>query len=174
MKKIMMMTMLMTIAITVNAMTYNEAHNEALFLTDKMAYELGLNDAQYEAVYQINLDYLMGLNSRADLYGARWSVRDRCLVRVLTPAQYRLFLNRGYFYRPVSWGRNAWVFNIYSRYHRNHYFHHRPLVAHGRALPPRHGHGTDMAPGRGNHGHHSPGHAGPAPRGGNHHGPHRR
>ena len=67
MKKMIFMAMMMTIAISANAMTYNEARNEALFLTDKMAYELGLNDAQYDAVYNINLDYLMGLNARADL-----------------------------------------------------------------------------------------------------------
>ena len=72
MKKMIFMAMMMTIAISANAMTYNEARNEALFLTDKMAYELGLNDAQYDAVYNINLDYLMGLNARADAT-AVWS-----------------------------------------------------------------------------------------------------
>ena len=34
-----------------NAMNYNAAKNEALFLSDKMAYELNLTAAQYEAVY---------------------------------------------------------------------------------------------------------------------------
>ena len=45
-----------------NAMSYNAAKHEALFLSDKMAYELNLTAAQYEAVYEINLDYLMSLN----------------------------------------------------------------------------------------------------------------
>ena len=38
---------------------YEEARRQALFLSDKMAYELGLSDAQYQAVYEINLDYLL-------------------------------------------------------------------------------------------------------------------
>ena len=171
MKKMILMVMMMTIAISTNAMTYNEARNEALFLTDKMAYELGLDDAQYDAVYNLNLDYLMGLNTRADLYGSRWSLRDRGLLRVLTPAQYRLYVNRGYFYRPVSWGRNALVFNIYSHYNRNHYFRHRPPMAHHPVVAPHHGHGPGLASRHG----HNPGPGAPGPRhNGGHRGAHRR
>jgi len=58
----MFMAILMVMTITANAMSYNAAKNEALFLSDKMAYELDLTAAQYEAVYEINLDYLMSLN----------------------------------------------------------------------------------------------------------------
>ena len=137
MKKMMFMVMMMTIAISANAMTYNEARNEALFLSDKMAYELGLDEAQYEAVYNLNLDYLMGLNVRADLYGSRWSIRDRGLIRVLTPAQYNLYMTRSYFYRPVSWSGRTWVFSIYDRYHRNHFFRHHPPVAPRPLVTPR-------------------------------------
>lgn len=46
---------------------YEEARRQALFLSDKMAYELRLNDAQYAAVYEINLDYLLNLQE-ATLY----------------------------------------------------------------------------------------------------------
>ena len=35
-------------------MSYNAAKHEALFLSDKMAYELNLTAAQYEAVYEID------------------------------------------------------------------------------------------------------------------------
>ena len=49
-----------------NAMSYNAAKHEALFLSDKMAYELNLTAAQYEAVYEINLDYLMSLNGHGE------------------------------------------------------------------------------------------------------------
>ena len=34
-----------------------------------MAYELNLTNAQYEDVYEINLDYLMSVNGRNDAYG---------------------------------------------------------------------------------------------------------
>ena len=40
-----------------NAMSYEQARQEALYLTDKMAYELNLNDQQYNDAYEINLDY---------------------------------------------------------------------------------------------------------------------
>ena len=55
----MILAMMMVMTISANAMSYNAAKNEALFLSDKMAYELNLTAAQYEAVYEINLDYLM-------------------------------------------------------------------------------------------------------------------
>ena len=69
MKKMMIMAMMMAMTITANAMSYTAAKNEALFLSDKMAYELNLTDAQYDAVYEINLDYLMSVNGRNDAYG---------------------------------------------------------------------------------------------------------
>ena len=69
MKKIMFMAMMMAIAISAQAMPYNTARNEALFLSDKMAYELNLTDAQYEAVYEINLDYFLNINTQNDLFG---------------------------------------------------------------------------------------------------------
>ena len=42
---------------------------EALFLSDKMAYELNLSVQQYEAVYEINLDYMMALSVNDDIFG---------------------------------------------------------------------------------------------------------
>ena len=66
MKKLFFALMMMAVSTTTaNAMSYEQARNEALFLTDKMAYELNLNDEQYEAAYEINLDYLMGVTGRA-------------------------------------------------------------------------------------------------------------
>ena len=51
MKKMMILAMMMVMTISATAMSYNAAKNEALFLSDKMAYELNLTAAQYEAVY---------------------------------------------------------------------------------------------------------------------------
>ena len=42
MKKMMILAMMMVMTISANAMSYNAAKNEALFLSDKMAYELNL------------------------------------------------------------------------------------------------------------------------------------
>ena len=58
MKKMMTLVMMMVMTISAAAMSYNTARNEALFLSDKMAYELGLTNAQYEAVYDYR--YLRG------------------------------------------------------------------------------------------------------------------
>ena len=46
----MILAVMMVMTISANAMSYNAAKNEALFLSDKMAYELNLTAAQYEAV----------------------------------------------------------------------------------------------------------------------------
>ena len=67
MKKIMILAMLMVMTITANAMSYMEAKKEALYLSDKMAWELSLTNAQYDAVYEINLDYMMSVNGRNDV-----------------------------------------------------------------------------------------------------------
>ena len=72
----MILAMMMVMTISANAMSYNAAKNEALFLSDKMAYELNLTAAQYEAVYEINLDYLMSLNGHADVFGTWWNRRN--------------------------------------------------------------------------------------------------
>ena len=69
MKKMFFALMVMlTSTMAASAMSYEQARNEALFLTDKMAYELNLTDEQYEAAYEINLDYLMGVAGRDDIH----------------------------------------------------------------------------------------------------------
>ena len=47
---------LLAFAYQAKAMSFEQARQQALFLTDKMAYELNLTDDQYEAAYEINLD----------------------------------------------------------------------------------------------------------------------
>ena len=71
-----------------NAMSYNAAKHEALFLSDKMMFELNLTTAQYEAVYEINLDYLMSLNGHGDVFGIWWDRRNADLRYVLNSWQY--------------------------------------------------------------------------------------
>ena len=41
--------MVLGFMVTAGAMSYSQAREQALFLTDKMAYELNLTDDQYEA-----------------------------------------------------------------------------------------------------------------------------
>ena len=129
MKKIFTLAMIMTIAISANAMSYKEAKNEALFLSDKMAYELKLTDDQYDAVYEINLDYFMSVNGRNDLYGTWWNRRNTDLQYVLTVYQYNKYTGLSYFYRPLSWDAGRLTLNLYSHYtNKKHFYKGRPSV----------------------------------------------
>lgn len=107
---------------TASAMSYEQAREQALFLTDKMAYELNLTDDQYEAAYEVNLDYLMGINTYDDLYGVYWRQRNLDLSYILLDWQYRAFCDAHYFYRPLYWDGGFWHFGIYARYPRRDYF----------------------------------------------------
>lgn len=115
--------------VTVNAMSYEQARQQALFLTDKMAYELNLTNDQYEAAYEINLDYLIGVNTYDDLYGPYWRYRNVDLSYVLLDWQYRAYCAASYFYRPLYFSDGLWHFSIYARYpHRDYFYFDRPVV----------------------------------------------
>ena len=133
MKKIFTLAMMMVMTISAysamplgsskNAMSYNNAKNEALFLSDKMAYELNLTEAQYEDVYEINLDYLISVNGRNDAYGSWWKRRNNDLMYVLTAYQYEKYLKQSYFYRPLTWNNGGWTLNVYTHYsNKRHFF----------------------------------------------------
>jgi len=127
MKKIMIMAMMMAMAISAKAMSYKEAKYEALFLSDKMAYELNLSSAQYDDVYEINLDYLMSVNGYNDAYGKWWNRRNNDLKYVLSAYQYEKYMKLNYFYRPLSWEKGAWSFNVYNHYkNKNHFYKSNP------------------------------------------------
>ena len=124
----MILAVMMVMTISANAMSYNMAKNEALFLSDKMAWELNLTDAQYEAVYEINLDYLMSVDSRADVFGIWWDRRNADLRFVLNSWQYDKYVALSHFYRPLSWHNGAWTFAVYAHYDRGHFYKARPTV----------------------------------------------
>ncbi|MBR0272903.1 MAG: hypothetical protein IJQ59_02280 [Bacteroidaceae bacterium] len=127
MKKMMFVAMMMAMTITAHAMSYSAARNEALFLSDKMAYELNLTEAQYEAVYEINLDYMMSVSGRNDVFGTSWSRRNSDLQYVLTVHQYNQYVGLSYFYRPLNWKHGNWTFSIYNHYtDKQHFYKARP------------------------------------------------
>ena len=145
MKKMMIALLgMLTIAASGKAMSYEQARNEALFLTDKMAYELNLTDEQYEAAYEINLDYLMGVTSYDDVYGDYWERRNRDLSYILLDVQWQAYIAASYFYRPLYWDAGYWHFGIYARYpHRDYFFFGRPaFYATYRGAHAWHLHGT--------------------------------
>ena len=128
-KLISILMLLMAFTMSSNAMSYEQARQQALFLTDKMAYELNLTNDQYEAAYEINLDYLMSVNTVDHLYGAYWRYRNLDMSYVLLDWQYRAFCDAAYFYRPLYFNAGYWHFGIYARYpHRDYFYFDRPTV----------------------------------------------
>lgn len=105
-----------------SSMTYEQARDQALFLSDKMAYELNLTQEQYEACYEINLDYLMSVNTVDDVYAACWRQRCMDMQYIMYDWQYRSFCEANYFYRPLFWDGGYWHFGIYSYYPRRDFF----------------------------------------------------
>ena len=127
MKKMFFALMMLATTISAKAMSYEQARNEALFLTDKMAYELNLTEEQYEAAYEINLDYLMGVTGRTDVFGTYWERRNLDLSYILFDWQWNAFVAASYFYRPLYWEAGYWHFGIYLRYpHRDYFYFGRP------------------------------------------------
>ena len=126
-KFILALTMLFTLMVSASAMSYEQARQQALFLTDKMAYELNLTDEQYEAAYEINLDYLMSINDYNDVYNVYWTQRNLDLSYILLDWQYRAYCSANYFYRPLYWDDGYWRFRVYARYpHRDYFYFGRP------------------------------------------------
>jgi len=128
MKRLVLSLMMLTLLVgSASAMSYKTAREQALFLTDKMAYELNLYDDQYNACYEINLDYIMCVDTYSDLFGTFWTRRNTELSYVLTAEQYQVYLTLEYFYRPISYVGKRFVFSIFDRYPKGRYF---------RAAPP--------------------------------------
>ncbi len=126
-KFIFALTALLTITLSANAMSYERARRQALFLTDKMAYELNLTEEQYEAAYEINLDYLLGVDDRRDVFGIYWRQRNLDLSYILYDWQYQAYCEAAYFYRPLYWDSGYWRFRIYARYpHRDYFYYGQP------------------------------------------------
>ena len=120
MKKIIISLMLsMAAFLGANAMSFSRAQEEALYLTDKMAYELNLDEQQYNDAYEINLDYFLSIGSPSDLDGIYYDYRLNDLRCILHDWQYSLLTAADYFLRPLAWRAGAWYFPVYSYYRRN-------------------------------------------------------
>lgn len=104
----------------VSAQRLTDISVEAQYITDKMAVELGLNSYQRNSILQFNLSYLNGITSYRDIGARIWKQRNRQLKAVLSSAQWRMYQDAYYFYRPIGWKDGAYVHNIYAKYPRRH------------------------------------------------------
>ena len=120
-------------SVSMAAMSNSRVRKETRFLTDKMAYELNLNTAQYNDVYEINFDFIYSIRYLMDdvIRGYEWAlddyynyldVRNDDLRWVLSDAQYRRFLQADYFYRPIYASGVGWNFRVYITYTNRNYF----------------------------------------------------
>ena len=126
--RITLMVAMMTIAISAAAMPFTEASKKALFLSDKMAYELNLSESQYEAAYEINLDYLLNIDDESDVLGFLWQERNRDLQQVLNDCQYDNYMASDWFYRPFSTTDEGWTLAVYDRYNDDQFFMDEPTT----------------------------------------------
>ena len=128
MKRTLLTLIIAIMALTARAISYDDARQQAWFITDKMAYELNLTPEQYDRAYQINLDYLMSLNGPTDITGAYWQYRDTDLRCILFDWQYNLLSTLDYFYRPVRWYATRWYYPVYDHYRIGSYYYTRPNI----------------------------------------------
>lgn len=128
MKK-MFLTLFIALASILNmqAMSHSNIRNNARFLSDRMAYELDLAPWQYEECYEINYDFIYAINyimddvvygyiDAVDRYYTLLDDRNDDLRYVLSASQYRKFMTRDYFYRPIYTTGRRWAFRIYTIY----------------------------------------------------------
>lgn len=115
------------------AMSLNKVRQNARFLTDRMAYELRLNEMQYADVYEVNYDFIhdiryimddvvRGYDYATDRYYTYLNYRNEDLRWILSASQYRRFMTMDYFYRPVYMTSHKWSFRIYDVYHNVNFF----------------------------------------------------
>ena len=111
-----------------NAQRLTDIQAEARFITDKMIVELGLNNAQRNSLLNINLNYLDGIRSYRDIDAYGWHYRNKQLKRMLNARQWKRFKEAYYFYHPIGWNNNTYIYNIYNKYPKHHYRpnHHHP------------------------------------------------
>jgi len=136
-----MKTTLMSLALFITSMTataqpmsYYAMRENARFLTDRMAYTLGIATSLLDDLYMINYDYICGVNDYLDdvAYGYHYDdymtvlyARDAALRRLLTPYQWTRLVALDYFYRPISFVDRRWTFSIYAYdpYRTRFYYH---------------------------------------------------
>ncbi len=129
MKRYMMTLVALFAWMGISAMDYETARERAYYLTDKMAYELNLNDQQYNDAYEINLDYLLSINTEADLADARYlAYRNNDLRHILYDWQWTAFAAVDYLFRPLWWLNGGWHFPVYNYYAHSYYFYHHPRI----------------------------------------------
>ena len=121
-----------------SASRFGDIRMHARFLTDRMAYELRLNDRQYDDVFEINYDFFYNVEPyvRRMSYGDPYAVdayyryldeRNDDLRWVLSRKKYIRFMSLEHFYLPIHVVNHICQIRIYKVYpNRNHFYYGRP------------------------------------------------
>lgn len=134
-KYITTLILAMAAIFNVSALSPTAIRENARFLSDRMAYELNLTPEQYEDCYEINYDFIYGINDLMDdvVFGYQDAIdnyysyldwRNDDLRMVLTAGQFARFCALEYFYRPIYTSGRSWLFRIHQIYtnHTHYYF----------------------------------------------------
>lgn len=127
-------------ALTANAqsMSITVMRDNARFLTDRMAFTLGIRDPYIiDEIYRINYDYIWGVNDYLDDvalgyyyddYMAVVAARDAALRNLLGYRMWNRLAGYSYFHRPIVFVNNRWRFTVYDydRYGVRHYHYGAP------------------------------------------------
>lgn len=137
---IVSMMLLVSTSAVAQPMSYDAMRNNARFLTDRMAYTLGISSlAIIDDLYRINFDYIYGINDylddialgyRYDDYLAICAERDYALQMLLGNAIWARLMSYDYFYRPVFFHNHRWHFGIYDYFDRGHWYYSAPRYYH--------------------------------------------
>lgn len=125
------------------SMSITVMRNNARFLTDRMAFTLGIRDPYLiDEIYRINYDYIWGVNDYLDDvamgnyyddYMTVVSARDVALRTLLGKRTWKRLMGYTYFHRPIVFANHRWRFTIYDydRYglHNFHFSAPRPYGA---------------------------------------------
>ena len=162
-----------TLTMNAQSMSIAAVRSNARFLTDRMAYTLGIRDPfLIDEIYRINYDYIYGVNHYLDDIALGYyyddymlvcDARDIALRNLLGITVWNRLVGYSYFHRPIIFSNRRWHFGVYDhdRFGAT-YFHYaapRPFgngYAGGHffgGMAPRGGRGTATppppAPGRG-------------------------
>lgn len=137
---IVSMMLLVSTSAIAQPMSYDAMRNNARFLTDRMAYTLGISSLVIiDDLYRINFDYIYGINDylddialgyRYDDYLAICAERDYALQMLLGNAIWARLMGYDYFYRPVFFHNHRWHFGIYDYFDRGHWYYSAPRYYH--------------------------------------------
>lgn len=121
------------VTLPVKAAGLGDIRINARFLTDRMAFELNLNQSQYDDLYEVNFDFLNGIDpyvgdlaySRAaamDAYYRYLDERNDDLRWILSSAEYLRFMAIDYFFRPIYAVNHCCYLRVYQIYPNRSFF----------------------------------------------------